>query len=250
MIGYETWGQGPTRIIALPGWFGDSDVYGRVLEALDPEVFQVALMDYRGYGRSRSIEGPYDLATIAEDALALADSLGWPRFHLLGHSMGGKAALKVALRAPDRVERIVAITPVWAGTAPFDAATAQVFRSAAESVPAREAILRNTTGDRYPQAWSRRLAQDSETTDRRDAFAAYFEAWAFEDFAQAARGLPHPVLVVLGAHDAGVPETAAREAWGGGLPQTRFHVMTESGHYPMLEQPAWLASIITKDLQP
>src|SRR5690606_29151668 len=46
-------------------------------------------------------------AVFAQDLLALADQLGWARFSLVGHSMGGMIAQEMALRAPDRIERLV-----------------------------------------------------------------------------------------------------------------------------------------------
>lgn len=248
MIGHEVWGRGPGRVIALHGWFGDSGVYAPLLEGLDSETHSIALMDYRGYGRSRGLQGPYDFATIAEDALALADRLGWPTFSLIGHSMGGKAALKVAAVAPGRVERIVAITPVWAAPAPLDAETVASFRTAAGSSEVRAGILHNTTGGRYPMAWSRRLAAISELTSRTEAFAAYFEAWAFEDFAEQAQGLIPPTLIVVGAHDAGVPEALVRSTWLLQFPQARLEVLPESGHYPMFEQPPRLAALVAEHI--
>ena len=48
-----------------------------------------------------------DYPAMAADVLALADDLGLEQFQLLGHSMGGKVAIAVALEAPERVERAV-----------------------------------------------------------------------------------------------------------------------------------------------
>ncbi|WP_306430820.1 alpha/beta fold hydrolase [Streptomyces sp. 2R] len=46
---------------------------------------------------------------MAEDALALADGLGWESFSLVGHSMGGKAAQQVLAQAPRRVRKLVGL---------------------------------------------------------------------------------------------------------------------------------------------
>jgi pimeloyl-ACP methyl ester carboxylesterase len=51
------------------------------------------------------------------------DSLGWNEFAIVGHSMGGKAALLTTTLATKRVTRLCGITPVWAAPAPFDAET-------------------------------------------------------------------------------------------------------------------------------
>jgi pimeloyl-ACP methyl ester carboxylesterase len=213
-----------------------------MLAAVHPSEFAVALPDYRGYGRSRDHAGPYDLATIARDVLELADGLGWSRFSLLGHSMGGKAALKVAALSPERVERILGVTPVWAGPAPFDSATAEFFRSAADDVAVRAAIIGSTTGERLPQYWSGKAAEESAKGSLRDAFAGYFESWAFDDFAADIADLDKDVLVVVGAHDRGVPEAVVNATWLAHLPKAQLERYGEAGHYPMFETPLQLAA--------
>jgi len=120
-IGHVVHGRGPVRAVVIHGWFYDWHVFEPMLPALDPAVFSLAFMDCRGYGSSRAMTGAFDIDTIAADALELASHLGWERFAVVGHSMGGKAALRVAANAPHRVTRILALTPVWAGAAPFDA---------------------------------------------------------------------------------------------------------------------------------
>ena len=241
MIGHFVHGHGPVRAIVLHGWLGDWRVFEDMLPALDPERFSFAFMDYRGYGASMDLAGPYDLATIAADAFALADYLGWERFCLVGHSMGGKAALKVATLAPHRVERILGITPVWAGKAPFDEAALGFFRSAADDPAVRAAIIQATTGERLPLVWSGNLADRSLAASRKGAVASYFEAWAMEDFAAEVSGLAHETLVVVGAADGGVTQEATRATWGAMLPCVAIEVFEAVGHYPMLEAPPRLA---------
>jgi pimeloyl-ACP methyl ester carboxylesterase len=221
-----------------------------MLAGVDPAEFAVALPDYRGYGRSRDRSGPYDIATIARDVLELADGLGWSRFSLLGHSMGGKAALKVAAFSPGRVERILGVTPVWAGPAPFDPATADFFRSAANDVAVRVAILSATTAERLPHFWSSQVAAQSVEGSTREAFAGYFESWAFDDFAADVAGLGKDVLVIVGAHDRGVPEDVVAATWLAELPKAQLEVFGEAGHYPMFETPLQLAATFVRFLRP
>jgi pimeloyl-ACP methyl ester carboxylesterase len=108
-------GRGPVRAVVIHGWFYDWRIFESMLPALDPEVFSLAFMDCRGYGSSRAMSGTFDVDTMAADAVELASHLAWERFAVVGHSMGGKAALRAAASAPHRVTRILALTPVWAG---------------------------------------------------------------------------------------------------------------------------------------
>ncbi len=49
-------------------------------------------MDLRGYGGRKQVSGEFTIEEAAADAITLADELGWDRFSVIGHSMGGKVA--------------------------------------------------------------------------------------------------------------------------------------------------------------
>jgi len=84
----------------------------------DPELFaragaHVVTFDRPGYGASTA-QRDRDILSVAHDALALADRLGWDTFSVLGVSGGGPHALAVTVRAPERIERAgvaVGMTP-------------------------------------------------------------------------------------------------------------------------------------------
>jgi len=241
-VGYVLHGRGPVRAVVLHGWFYDWRVFEPMLPALDPTLFSLAFMDCRGYGASQALAGAFDIETIAADAEELASHLGWKRFAVVGHSMGGKAALRLATNAPGRVTRILALTPVWAGPAGFDTQTLGLFRAAVGDVNLRATILHNTTGGRLPAAWSRWLAARSAEASTVEAFGAYLESWALGDFADQVRGLPHETLAVVGAEDTGITADAVMATWLT-MPNARLHVLAECGHYPMLERPMALATV-------
>jgi pimeloyl-ACP methyl ester carboxylesterase len=77
----------------------------------------------------------------AADALAFASDLGWDRFSLAGHSMGGQVAHQVLLQAPGRVRGLAGIDPVPTAVVPFDERARALFSGAA-GLP--------TTGRRSP----------------------------------------------------------------------------------------------------
>jgi pimeloyl-ACP methyl ester carboxylesterase len=250
VMSHVIYGYGPVRAILLHGWFGDAHCFQPMLQGFDPERFCFASMDFRGYGSAKSSEGPFDLTTVASDAITLADGLGWDRFAVVGHSMGGKAALLTAARAAQRVTRLCGITPVWAAPAPFDAETVSFFRTAAEQASVRQAIIHNTAGGRLTPYWSGSVAARSMQTSLPRAFANYFDSWALSDFQDQVKRITAEILVVVGAHDQGIPEPFVRETWLRSLPNARLSVMPESGHYPMDECPLMLAAILSEFLDP
>jgi esterase len=249
IIGHVVHGRGPVRAVVIHGWFYDWRVFEPMLPALDPEVFSLAFMDCRGYGSSRAMSGAFDIDTMAADAVELASHLGWERFALVGHSMGAKAALRAAAAAPLRVTRILALTPVWAGMAPFDSQTLGLFRGAVRDLSLRAAILHSGREGHVPAAWSRWMAQKSAEASTADAFGDYLESWALSDFSEQIRDLPHQVLAVAGAADAGLPPEAVKATWIAHLPNARLQILSECGHYPMLERPHALAAIFEQFLQ-
>ncbi|WP_176593762.1 alpha/beta fold hydrolase [Sphingobium sp. EM0848] len=242
VIGHALRGRGPRHLLALHGWFGDHRSFDPLLPHFSEDDWSLALMDQRGYGLSGDRAGPYDVATIAADALALADHLGWDSFAVAGHSMGGKAALRVAAEAPGRVEALVGIAPVWAGAAPFDADALALFRSAARDNGAREMIIRHSTSDRLSDALYADLVRDSERTASIEAFAAYFESWALDDFTALADGLPVPAQVIVGRFDQAITAELVDATWRRHLPSCDLLVLENAGHYPMQEDPSALAA--------
>lgn len=244
MIGHTLFGSGPNKVIALHGWFGDSSIFDPILQSLDGGALSIAFIDYRGYGKSRDIAGEHTLAEIASDALDLADALGWHRFGVLGHSMGGAAALRTAVAAPDRITKILAATPVPAHGVPFDPAAKKLFESAIEQFDSRQAIIDFSTGSRLSGAWSRTIAKLSMERSQQRAFADYFRSWSAGGFADAARGLAMPILVMVGEHDAGLTAEAMKQTYLADYPNSSLKIIANSGHYPMQETPVYFATEI------
>jgi pimeloyl-ACP methyl ester carboxylesterase len=234
-------------VIALHGWFGHAGAWGHLPDHLDPARFSWAFLDARGYGARRDEAGPTTMDGLIDDALALADALGWDTFSVVGHSMGGMAALGLLARAPDRVRRVVSLTGVPATGYPFDEGSWGFFSAAAGDPEVRRAILDLTTGKRLSPRFIDGLLQGNLASSRTDAFAGWLTAWGKEDLSTGLEGLRQPVTVLLGAHDPAIPE-ALHAGTRALLPQTRIEVLENSGHYPMFEVPVALATALERAL--
>jgi pimeloyl-ACP methyl ester carboxylesterase len=90
-------------------WFGWEAQIGPLAAA----GFRVTVPDQRGYNLSDKPEGvvSYQMDHLVEDVLGLADALGYDRFHLAGHDFGAIVSWNLAMRCPERLERL-AITNV------------------------------------------------------------------------------------------------------------------------------------------
>lgn len=104
-------GSGSTKVLVLHGWFGPS-VYDGFFDDFDHARYEVAIVHNPGYGDARDAAPAADMTDLAHQLLATADGLGWDTFHVIGHSYGGAAGLRMASLAPDRVASLVGLAPV------------------------------------------------------------------------------------------------------------------------------------------
>lgn len=103
---YEQGGSGP-RLLFLSGTGGDLRRRPSVFERPIGAQFEVLTPDQRGLGQTLGPDREYTMADYAEDAIGLLDAVGWDRCHLMGVSFGGMVAQEVAIRYPERFDRIV-----------------------------------------------------------------------------------------------------------------------------------------------
>ena len=111
ILHYLDQGTGPNTLVILHGLFGTLDNWQTLARRWADEAgLRVVSMDLRNHGRSfHSPEHSYDL--MAQDVLAVFDhlALASENLSLLGHSMGGKVAMRLALDAPERLARLLVL---------------------------------------------------------------------------------------------------------------------------------------------
>ncbi|MEN8181168.1 MAG: alpha/beta fold hydrolase [Myxococcota bacterium] len=107
---YETHGEpSPVPLVLVSGMAGSCRGW---LALQVPELSkdrQTVIFEHRGVGESEDPGGPFTTADLADDTAGLLDALDIERADLMGVFMGGMAAQEVALRHPDRVDRLVLV---------------------------------------------------------------------------------------------------------------------------------------------
>lgn len=103
-LNYKVLGQGKPLIV-LHGLLGMLDNWQAPARLLEDQ-FQVYLVDLRNHGHSPHSQ-QHDYGSMMEDVIELMDDLGLGQAHVLGHSMGGKVAMKLAQNFPKRVDKLV-----------------------------------------------------------------------------------------------------------------------------------------------
>jgi pimeloyl-ACP methyl ester carboxylesterase len=214
------------------------------------ERYRVLSFDNRGIGESDKPEGPYTAAEMAADALQVLDEAGVERAHVLGASLGGMVAQEVAVRAPERVERLVlcCTTPGGEATVPMPAVTVALFQQAATLAPevalrrfVENALAPGAPEDLVDEIYRRRLENPP------DPLGWQGQAAAGTGFAGVDGAITAPTLIVTGTDDnvvdPGNSDVLARRIAG-----ARVERLEGTGHLFFWEQPDAFVRIVTEFL--
>lgn len=241
-------GEGGRPVLLVHGFTGAKEDFEPLVGPLVEAGWHAVAPDLRGHGESGKPAGEasYDTAAFVADALAVADTLGWRRFTLLGHSMGGVVAQRLALDHPERVEALVLMSTFHGpldidpglvalgvaivrqgGMAALAAAQEARRRQDAAAMAAR-ARMEATRPGHGARAEARLLAC---SPDMWTALAPRFPAWP-DTLAEVA-ALDVPTLVLVGAEDETMLPHCERLA--ATIPGARLAVLQEARHSPQLE---------------
>lgn len=243
-IGHTLHGNGEEKVIVLHDWIEDSTSYDATLPYLDTDNFTYALVDLRGYGKSKEIPGEYTVYEATADVIALADFLQWEKFHIVGHSMSGMITQRVAIEAKHRIKSVVALNPVPASGIEVGNTGWELLMTSLDEETRRRA-LNSLWGNRLSHRWLDFKLKRWLECSNPQAVQNYLKMFTETNFASEARGLATPFLVVVGEHDTeeyGID--AIKKTFFAWYPNVELNLCTNAAHYPMQETPVYLASTI------
>lgn len=246
-------------LLLIHGYTAAKEDFADHLDGLARLGWHAVAPDLRGHGQSSKPDDPaaYSLRQFAADILELADALGWDRFTLLGHSMGGMVAQHVALAAPDRLDALVLMdtshgalgehVPPELVDLAKQVVTDGGMRAYLEvsktikdplSSPAYQRVIAERPGHQQyadakvlgssPHMWLGMIDElVSPEDDRLAALAATVRV---------------PTLVIVGEQDTTFLGHAERMA--GAITGAQLVVVPDAGHSPQFENPAaWFAAV-------
>jgi len=245
-LNYELHGESGPPLVLVHGYTGDITDWRHQVPAFSPS-YRVLMVDLRGHGDSEAPEDRslYTIQHFADDVETLVDEIGFERYHLVGHSMGGAIAQEMALKVP---ERMLSLT-LHCTTDDFSGAAANGplkmyfdYRFNLAETQGMAAVAKIKTPFPAPPHMP---IERTEETDARFALMsvdAFIGAWQHGlQTWQGTRGersasIKVSTLVIAGELDAGfLVEGAMRLA--SNISGARLEVIPETAHSPQWERP-------------
>lgn len=246
--------DGRPPVLLLHGLFGSARNWGQHQKALAAEGRQVLALDLRNHGESP--HGPVpSYGALAGDVAETLAARGIHRCRLIGHSMGGKVAMALALTAPEMVERLVIadiaprayahrndrlIAAMRALTPTPGMTRAEASAALAADIPdamIRSFLLLNLRlGTAQPNGWRIGLDELAEGI-------GVLEGWQ-----PIAGTYPGPALSIAGGRSHYVTEDG-RAALRALFPALRFEVLPDAGHWLHVDDPRGFLAAVSRFLE-
>ena len=238
-------GEGPP-ILLLHGFLDSSYTWRRVIPLLQ-DRYRVIALDLPGFGYSDKPYEPLSFVEYARVVVGVLDQLQIDQAFLVGNSMGGSVALRVAIDFPERVRGLV---PIAAGTPrdedePLNAINLLRMRFVGE-------LCIHTMGPWiFERVWNSMLTEGREVSEReidemygllntpgarRAALNQIREIRSNPVGWEATRRIGNPTLLIWGRRDEGVPLRYG-ERLNDHIPNSRMVIIEDTGHLPQWETP-------------
>ena len=230
---------------------------GTTLAMWEPQVRalgagrRLVRFDHRGHGGSPVPNGPYTVAGLGADVIALMDRLGIACSDYAGVSIGGMVGQWLAIHAPERIGRLVVIC-----SAP-DTLNPDAFRERAHTVreagatePIASAVVSNWFTDGYATAHPDVVAAHRQMIVETpvEGYASCCEAVAAHDVTDGLGAVRAPTLVIAGAQDRAIPASQG-ERIAAAVPQARFELLDPASHLASVERADEVNRLITDHLE-
>ena len=190
-----------------------SNSIGSTSAMWDPQIpalaegFRVVRYETRGHAGAPVPDGPYSIADLGGDVVALLDRLGVERAHFAGLSLGGMTGMWLGVNVPDRIDRLVLLcTSARLARDVAGPARAALVREQGTGAIAQATVERWFTPgyiDANPEVAARMRALIADTPA--EGYAGCAEAIGAMDQEEAIRAVRAPTLVIAGIEDPATP---------------------------------------------
>lgn len=233
-IHYEVAGTG-SPVLLIMGLGSNAYGWARTIPWLS-ESFQAIAFDNRGTGRSDVPDGAYSIAQMAADAAAVLDATGHTKAHVVGASLGGMIAQRLALSRPERL-RSLALFCTTPGGARAVAASQEVLTALVQGGDDPSTVYRRNawflygeeTRERHPERIEEDLAFRSKIPTPPTGYLGQLQAAMAHDTGDELAAIAAPTLVVHGDADLLIP-TANGKTLASRIPGAELVLLPGAGH--------------------
>lgn len=244
---YGDFKSGRTPLLILHGAYMSSDGMRSFAERF-ARTRPVIVPDQRGFGRTGDVPGPITYERLADDAAAVLAAANVRQADVLGYSIGGGAAIQLAIRHPERVMHLVEVSASYNKRALYGSqATAESNITAA--------TFAGTPIERDYKRLSPDPSRFPVLVDKMNAMTASPQDWS----PQAIKGIRAKTMVVSGDNDiirpehsvelfrlrGGAPEEMAAKGFLTEAPATRLAILPGTAHLGVLAQADLVVALVT-----
>ncbi|WP_248447169.1 alpha/beta fold hydrolase [Sinorhizobium meliloti] len=237
---YEVSGEGDPLIV-LHGAYMNIPSMGTIIPKL-AETHKVYAIEFQGHGRTTDIDRPITYPNLADDVAAFMDAVKIEKADVFGYSMGAAAGLQLAIRHPEKVDKLATASVAYDAEGWQPAFKAFIPRMSVEmfvNMPFAEDYRKLAANpDGFPELVRKLIALEKEPM-----------AWEAD-----VRALKTPVLIITGDADVATLEhsVALFRLLGGGvmgdmgkpLPASRLAVLPATSHTAVISQPELLHAFV------
>jgi len=264
-VSVMTMGQG-REVLLIHGLGATKASFYDTAAALSQDGYRVHALDLPGFGSSsKPATGPYTARWFADTVVDLMDRLMIDRAHIVGNSMGGRVALEVALREPERVGALALLCPAVAfvkrGYHPIvriarpelaflphkfrRAMVSSTFHGLFHDTDALDPYVSDVVIDEFQRLYASPSARFAFLSAARNIYLD--KPFGKHGFYPRLADLERPALFVWGSHDTLIPPGFKRHVaeW---LPRAEQIVLDGCGHVPQVERPDQTNGLIRRFL--
>jgi pimeloyl-ACP methyl ester carboxylesterase len=264
-VSVMTMGQG-REVLLIHGLGATKASFYDTAAALSQDGYRVHALDLPGFGSSsKPATGPYTARWFADTVVDLMDRLMIDRAHIVGNSMGGRVALEVALREPERVGALALLCPAVAfvkrGYHPIvriarpelaflphkfrRAMVSSTFHGLFHDTDALDPYVSDVVIDEFQRLYASPSARFAFLSAARNIYLD--KPFGKHGFYSRLADLERPALFVWGSHDTLIPPGFKRHVaeW---LPRAEQIVLDGCGHVPQVERPDQTNGLIRRFL--
>ncbi|QWK81571.1 alpha/beta fold hydrolase [Ochrobactrum sp. BTU1] len=250
-LNYRIDGHGEP-LICIHGVGSYLEAWNGVVDRLKSR-FAILTFDLRGHGKSSKVYGRYEIDDFVTETLALADKVGFSTFNLVGFSLGGLIAQRLALTHLERLRKLTLLSTVAGRTPEERKRVLERLAALRAGTPAdhhNASLSRWLTEDfqeRNPQVIARLRARDTENDPA--CYASAYRVLAETDFGGFLDQIRCPTLIATGEDDIGSNPRMARYMHER-IPGSELQILPGLRHSILIEAPELVADLLETFIGP